>query len=176
MKFKKIHMKISPAKWPPFCRGGKWVNTWRPRQNGRHFADVIFKRIFLNENARISIEMSFKFVLRVLINNIPASFQIMAWRRPGDKPLSEPMMVILQTHICVARPQWVNQPCGSPQLCVKYTVCVSVVAGGAESCKHNTRRRLWQLVVLLTAVSSPSRIDLANANYRHLNVFYNVIQ
>ena len=32
----------------------------------------------------------------------------MAWRRPGDKPLSEPMMVSLLTHICVARPQWVN--------------------------------------------------------------------
>ena len=34
--------------------------------------------------------------------------QIMAWRRPGDKPLSEPMMVSLLTHICVARPQWVK--------------------------------------------------------------------
>ena len=33
----------------------------------------------------------------------------MAWRRPGDKPLSEPMMVRLPTHICVTRPQWVNQ-------------------------------------------------------------------
>ena len=32
----------------------------------------------------------------------------MAWCRPGDKPLSEPMMVTLPTHICVARPQWVN--------------------------------------------------------------------
>ena len=26
---------------------------------------------------------------------------------PGDKPLSEPMMVRLPTHICVVRPQWV---------------------------------------------------------------------
>ena len=34
----------------------------------------------------------------------------MAWRRPGDKPLSEPMMVSLSTHICVTRPQWVNGP------------------------------------------------------------------
>ena len=33
----------------------------------------------------------------------------MAWRRSGDKPLSEPMMVSLPTHICVTRPQWVNQ-------------------------------------------------------------------
>ena len=32
----------------------------------------------------------------------------MAWRRPGDKPLPEPMLVSLLTHICVTRPQWVN--------------------------------------------------------------------
>ena len=42
------------------------------------------------------------------INNIPASVQIIAWCRPDDKPLSEPMMVSLLTHICVARPQWVE--------------------------------------------------------------------
>ena len=30
----------------------------------------------------------------------------MAWRRPGDKPLSEPMMVFLLTHICVTQLQW----------------------------------------------------------------------
>ena len=32
----------------------------------------------------------------------------MAWRRPGDKPLSELMMVSLPTHECVTRPQWVK--------------------------------------------------------------------
>ena len=32
----------------------------------------------------------------------------MAWRRPGDKPLSEPMMISWLTHICVTRPQWVK--------------------------------------------------------------------
>ena len=32
----------------------------------------------------------------------------MAWRRPGDKPLSEPMVVCLMTHICITQPQWVN--------------------------------------------------------------------
>ena len=40
------------------------------------------------------------------INIIPA--QAMLWRRPGDKPLSELMMVRLLTHICIARPQWVK--------------------------------------------------------------------
>ena len=33
----------------------------------------------------------------------------MAWRRPGDKPLSEPMIVSSRTHICVTWPQWVKQ-------------------------------------------------------------------
>ena len=71
----------------------KCVNTLRPRQNGRRFADT-FKRIFLNENVRISIKISLKFIPKGPINNNPALVQIMAWRRPGDKPLSEPMMVV----------------------------------------------------------------------------------
>ena len=83
-------------------------NTLRPRQNGRHFADDIFKCIFLNENVWTPIKISLKFVPKGPINNIPALVQIMAWRRPGDKPLSESMMVSLPTHICVTRPQWVN--------------------------------------------------------------------
>ena len=70
-------------------------NTFRPRQNGRRFADDTFKRIFLNENVRISIKISLKFVPKGPINNNPALVQIMAWRRSGDKPLSEPMMVSL---------------------------------------------------------------------------------
>ena len=31
------------------------INTLRPRQDGRHFADNIFKYIFLNENVFIEI-------------------------------------------------------------------------------------------------------------------------
>ena len=85
------------------------LNTLRPRQNGRRFADDTFKRIFLNENVRISIKISLKFVPVGPINNIPALVLIMAWRRSGDKPLSEPMMVSLSTHICVTRPQWVKR-------------------------------------------------------------------
>ena len=84
-------------------------NTLRPRQNGRLFADDTFKCIFLNENIRISTKNSLKFVPKGLINNNPALFQIMAWRRPGDKPLSEPMLVKSLTHIYVTRPQWVNK-------------------------------------------------------------------
>ena len=72
----------------------------RPRQNGRHFPDDIFKCIFLNENVWILIKISVKFVPWGPINDIPALVQIMAWRLPGDKPLSEPMLVSLLMHMC----------------------------------------------------------------------------
>ena len=79
------------------------TNILRQRQNDRHFADNIFKCISLNENAWILHEISLKFAPNVRINNIPALFQIMAWRRPGDKPLPEPMMLILLTHIWTSK-------------------------------------------------------------------------
>ena len=84
------------------------ISTLRPRQNGRQFADDTYKCIFLNENVWTPIKISLKFVPKVRINNIPALVQIMAWRRPGDKPLSGPMMVRLPTHICATRSQWVK--------------------------------------------------------------------
>ena len=103
------------GKWPVkrwvvmyIIKYGGHVNTLRPRQNRRHFADAMFKCIFLNENVWIPIEISLTFVPIGSINNIPALVQIMAWRRPGDKPLSEPVMVRLLTHICVTRPQCVK--------------------------------------------------------------------
>ena len=73
------------------------MQVWQ-RQNRRHFEDDIFKYIFLNENVSILIKISLKFVPKGPINNIPALVQIMASRHPGDKPLSEPVMVSLQTH------------------------------------------------------------------------------
>ena len=92
-------------------RGGLSIiafSTLRPRQNSRHFPDDMFKCIFLNENASISIKISLKFVPKGRINNIPTLVQIMAWHRPGDKPLSEPMVVSLLTHTCVTQSEWVN--------------------------------------------------------------------
>ena len=59
----------------------------------------------MNENVLILLNISLKIVSKGPINIILLLVQVMAWRRPGDKPLSEPMMVSLLTHICVARPQ-----------------------------------------------------------------------
>ena len=72
-------------------------------------ADDIFKCIFLNENDRIAIQISLKFAPDSPIdNNPPLIILIMAWLRIGNKPLSEPMMISLLTHICVTRPRWVR--------------------------------------------------------------------
>ena len=49
-------------------------NILRPRHNGRHFPDDIFKCIFLNENAWILITIPLKFVPKGPINNIQALF------------------------------------------------------------------------------------------------------
>ena len=68
------------------------LNSSPHEQNGRHFTDDIFIRIFVNEKFYIFIEISLKFVPKGPITNDPALPQVMAWRRIGDKPLSEPML------------------------------------------------------------------------------------
>ena len=60
-----VWLKLSV--WQP-----NYLNTLRPRQNGRHFADDIFKHILVNENVWIPIKISLKFVPKGSINNIPA--------------------------------------------------------------------------------------------------------
>ena len=89
---------------------GQRVNTLRPRQNGWHFADIC-KCFFFWWKYMNLINISHNFVLKGEINNIPALVQLMAWLRPGGKPLSEPMMVSLPTHICFTLPQWVKNCC-----------------------------------------------------------------
>ena len=83
------------------------VNTWRSRRNDRHLADdhlFSWMKIYWCE-----FKFHWSFFPKGPINNIPALDQIMAWRQPGDKPLSDPRMFSLMTHIWVTRPQWVNK-------------------------------------------------------------------
>ena len=60
-----------------------WINSSPPGENGRHFADDIFKRNFVNENFCISIKMSLNYAPEGPIDNIPALVQIIAWRHTG---------------------------------------------------------------------------------------------
>ena len=52
----------------------------------------------------------------------------MAWCWPGDKPLSEPMMVRLLMQICIIRPQWVKHLASSEQteLWIKWQIFADI--------------------------------------------------
>ena len=125
------HEYIEAAtKWPPFSR--------------RHF-----QMYFLKENVWISIEIPLMFVPEGPIDNISS----------GDKPLSEPMMVSLQTHISVTRPQWVKENI----TCIHYddvimgvmasqitslTIVYSTVYSGTDQRKHQSSASLafvWRI-------------------------------
>ena len=93
-----------PAWWISWKQSIYLFNTLRPRQNGRRFPDDIFKCIFFNEN----YEFRLKFHCSLFLGAQLTMVQVIAWYRPRDKPLSEPMIISLPAHICVTRPQWVN--------------------------------------------------------------------
>ena len=108
-----------------------FANLWRENENeilthwGRDKMAAISqatlsKHIFLNENVTISIKISLKFIPKGPFNNNPALVQIMAWRRSGDKPLFEPIMVSLLTHICIDLARNDNSGCANEILgCAK---------------------------------------------------------
>ena len=83
-----LNIAAMPNLWG-CCLHNDNVSFW---YNANIFAKTS-KWIFLNGNIWISIEYSLKFVAKGPINNIPALVQIMPWRRPGDKSLSETMLI-----------------------------------------------------------------------------------
>ena len=56
------------------------------------FADDIFNCIYAMKMKKVPIQVSLKYVPRSPIDNEAALIQVMARRRIGDKPLSEPML------------------------------------------------------------------------------------
>ena len=106
----KVFLEINIDSGNRFVLNRLRSNSWRDndQEQGRHVvvplthlpldkmaavsADDIFEWIFLNENGRISIQISLKLVPKSPTDDEPALVQVMAWRQTGDKPLHEPMM------------------------------------------------------------------------------------
>ena len=84
------------------------VNSSLPEQNGRRFADEIFKYTFLNKKCGIFIRVSSKFVAKGPIDNTSVLVRVMALHRTGDKSLPEPMLTISPSHICGIMEKWVK--------------------------------------------------------------------
>ena len=82
---------------PTLYRAGDHLSVLRLIHWVRDIIDVIWQKRF--PNAFSIKKKSLKLVPMGRIKNIPALVLIMAWQRPGDKPLSEPMVVSLLTHI-----------------------------------------------------------------------------
>ena len=117
---------------------------------GRDNMAAIFQTTFSDAFTWMKIYEILKFVPKGSINNIPALGQIMAWRRPGDKPLSEPMMDSLPTHICVTRPQWVNKNMGPYALVFHkiMTFGINEIATN-DHCPHNSTTETRTIVMFL---------------------------
>ena len=99
--FKKMHLKISSAKWRPFCLGLNVLIHW-----GRNKMAAIMKMIFWNAFSCMKLAILwFKFHsslyqrAQLLVTIISLLVWVIAWRSTSNKPSSEPMMVWL-TDIC----------------------------------------------------------------------------
>ena len=75
------------------------LTHWALDKMAENFHMTFSNGFFCNENVSTSIKILLRFVPKGPINNTPALVQIMVWRRPGAKPLSEPMMASLLTHM-----------------------------------------------------------------------------
>ena len=113
-----VSMKFIQHFWKYVIQKNQILTHW-----GRDKMDAISQRTFPRAFSLMLfvvfwLYFHWNIFARVKLTIKSAMVQLMAWRRSGDKPLSEPMMVSLLTHICVTRPQWVNKP----------TICVHRLA------------------------------------------------
>ena len=76
------------------------------------------------------------------INNIPTMVQIIDWHWPGDKPVSEVMLIILLMHICITGPQWVKQLVMHMYQCEKTQFGLVVSYDNINLCQNLLRQSL----------------------------------
>ena len=94
------------------------------------------------------VVLRLKFHPKDPINNMPLLVEIMAWRRTGDKPLSESMTLRFLYAICTTKPRWVKND---------------------GALMDQTRRKLktWEGLTQITAEHLSCHISL---EYRHFNL------
>ena len=120
---------------------------------------------------KIPIRISRKFVPKGPINNIPALVQIMAWRRPDAKPLSEPMMISLPTHICVTRPQCVKSVRGNShwtsfQSLISRNICFSFLQRPSVVIGHTKKMKSLSISQLIWAAAIEASIQVSYRSLR----------
>ena len=94
INFQQKHLDLTPSP----------LDTLGLRQNGWRFAEDIFESFILSDNFCILNQILGKLLDMVPINKKKTALvQVMAWRRTGDKPLSEPKWhnLLSHTHIYI---------------------------------------------------------------------------
>ena len=105
--------------------------------------DDIFKCIFLNENDRIPVQISLKFVPRSPINNKAALVQVMAWRRTGDITWTNDDPVHWRIYAAVGGDELMQKRCNSSALAmelhlfyIKPLICVTTFSANYVLTPH----------------------------------------
>ena len=85
------------------------ILTYWGRYKMADISQTILSNVFSATNT-LEFRLKFHWSLFPWVKKITALFQIMAWRHPSNKPLSESMLVTLPIiiHICVTRSQWLK--------------------------------------------------------------------
>ena len=109
----------------------------------------------------------------------------MDWCRPGDKPLSELMMVSLLTHICVTRLQWINVNWTlrntlywnfnrNPNIFIEENACQNVICKWRSLCTGfnvpSVRLTCWRHCIKVT-----SRERRGVPNHQQIDCLFNII-
>ena len=151
------------------------------------FADDLFKCIFLNGNVLILIKIALKFIPKDPLNNIPASVQIMVWCQLGDKPLSEPMMIILLTHMRHSASlsqikrcpvywsglQWLNEMYHLIRLSPLHKICLVTLRPKSYDLLDYFFVGLEVLCQSWSSFSYPNRHDTVRCRYNAVNFIQN---
>ena len=94
-----------------------WLTHWGRVKIAAISQTIISNTFSWMKMLEFRLKFHLSFFLRVQLTTYQHILvQIMAWRRPGDKLLSEPMMIrlpitndrLLLMHMCATRPKWVN--------------------------------------------------------------------
>ena len=115
--------------------------------------------------------MRLKFVPEGPIDNIPALVLIMAWRRPGDKTLSEPMMVSLLMYICVIYTS-LCLSCSSLKMLIHDIMITAAHAVCSIQCSLIIFKQLhpYIFVVFRSCISRAYPADISPASNVHADV------
>ena len=130
---------------------GAVVSTHWSRDKISAISQTTFSNAYPWMQCLISITLSRKFLSQGQMDNIPALVLIMVYRRQGDKPLFEPTIFVLLTHIGVTRSQWGTFDGRMP-------VCTNILRTNSQFINVNSGQAIF-VVTVQSAVSGNGRIN-----------------